>query len=199
MDRLVKYIDYRNKKYGGIKSIFSQNSMYYAFGSIVVRISDHMKFSHDELNKNDFYFIIQPNDTYIFSAAPKYNKEGKMYMKIVGYSEAKDFIKRIHEYSIGLGGITNWFIPDCWNRPEPREEEPKERQPKQEERYSWVEFYTNYIKGKDYRHIQKVVDSIEHMYYGKILPGNLTEKLKKTENAYEGLSDVQYATLISKI
>lgn len=49
MDRLVNYIEYRWKKYGEIERTTALSSMYYSFGNIKVRISDHMKYSEDEV------------------------------------------------------------------------------------------------------------------------------------------------------
>lgn len=81
MDKLINYIEYRRKRYGEIERITALSSMYYCFGNIKVRISDHMKYSNDAVKKIDYYFIIQPNGTYIFMPNPKYNKDEKMYMK----------------------------------------------------------------------------------------------------------------------
>ena len=95
MDKLINYIQFREKKYGVIKGIASVNSMYYQIGIYTIRVSEHMKYSESSIKDCDYFFIIQPNDTYIFITNPKYNKDGKMYMKIVSYNDAKEFIKSL--------------------------------------------------------------------------------------------------------
>ena len=111
MDKLVNYIEYRWKRYGEIERVTALSSIYYHFGNFQIRISDHMKYNEDEIKKIDYFFIIQPNDIYIFIPNPKYNKDGKLYMKIVSYNEAKEFIKTLHEHIMKLIPIMNWYSP----------------------------------------------------------------------------------------
>ena len=49
MDKLINYIQFREKKYGVIKGIASVNSMYYQIGVYMVRISEHMKYSESSI------------------------------------------------------------------------------------------------------------------------------------------------------
>ena len=116
MDKLINYIQFREKKYGVIKGIASVNSMYYQIGIYTIRVSEHMKYSESSIKDCDYFFIIQPNDTYIFITNPKYNKDGKMYMKIVSYNDAKEFIKSLDEFAGKFIKMTDWYHPENWNR-----------------------------------------------------------------------------------
>ena len=90
------------KKYGHIKGEQCISSNYYTFTDKIVRISDHVKYSLDNAKKVDYTFIIQPNDMYLFYVSPKYNSErmNKMFLKIVTLQEAKNFIRRLHDFSL---------------------------------------------------------------------------------------------------
>lgn len=107
MDKLVNYIEYRWKRYGEIERAAALSSIYYHFGNIQIRISDHMKYNEDAIKKIDYFFIIQPNDTYIFIPNPKYNKDGKLYMKDDTYKIKVAYrIENLVYGNIGKGSLS---------------------------------------------------------------------------------------------
>lgn len=190
MDKLINYLDFRAEKYGVTTGIASANSMYYKVGCHKIRVSDHMKYSADALAGSDFYFIIQPDDNYIFITNPKYNKDGKMYMKIVTYQEAKDFIKSLDDMAIQFMKMTNWYIPEDWNKGDSDDTKP-----------TWDEFFTAYIDGKEDSIKVSIINRIENMVYGSIKKGNFEDKLSSglASEAYTKLSKAQFNTLVSKL
>ena len=195
MDKLIKYIEYRQRVYGQIERVISSNSMYYSFGYIKIRVSDHMKYSEEELKKNDYYFVIQPNDTYIFMTSPKYVKNGNLNMKIVSYNEAKEFIKSIHDYSLMFNKLTDWYSPENWNNltdlPKPETSSVN--------RLSWDEFYKTYFNDHDNDYKQRIGHKIESLVYGKLGKGTIDGKMNRIKNAYDTMSDPQYESLMKKI
>ena len=197
MDRLVNYIEYRWKKYGEIERTTALSSMYYSFGNIKVRISDHMKYSEDEVRKIDYFFIIQPNDTYVFMSSPKYNNDGKLYMKIVSYNEAKEFIKSLHDYSMKLVPMMKWYSPEGWN--DTQNYDNKVNAVKNNtERMTWGDFYKRYFDMKDDTYQKKVAQRIETLVYGSIGKGTVGGKMDRIRNAYMKMSSSQYDILMKK-
>ena len=147
MDKLINYIEYRRKRYGEIERITALSSMYYCFGNIKVRISDHMKYSNDAVKKIDYYFIIQPNDIYIFMPNPKYNRDEKLYMKIVSYNEAKEFIRTLHDYSMKLIPMTRWYSPVDWKDIQKYDDTKVIKN--NTEQMTWDDFYKKYFEKKN--------------------------------------------------
>ena len=190
MDKLVNYIEFRAAKYGMIKGIASTSSMYYQIGTNRVRVSDHIKYGEDSVKECDYYFIIQPNDTYIFLTSPKYVKSGKGYLKIVSYEEAKKFIKSLDEFAIQYTKMTDWYIPEDWNR---------QLEPKRVDKMPWEEFYKKFLEGKSEKYIMGVVSRIESLVYGNPKKGNINAKMEIIESLYEGLTASQYAALMAKM
>ena len=199
MDKLVNYIEWRSANYGAIKGTASANSMYYTIGVNLVRISDHMKYSENNGKNVDYYFMIQPNDTYIFIPNPKYNSDGKMYMRIVTYSEAKEFIKSLHDFALQYESITQWYKPENWNRepivPEQVNEKPVETKPN--DRIPWEEFKTKYMEGDNGPNRMSVVSKIETLVYGCPQKGKINTKLLNMSTVYHKLTSTQYNTLMS--
>lgn len=198
MDKLINYIEYRMKRYGEIERITALSSMYYCFGNIKVRISDHMKYGDDAVKKIDYYFIIQPNDTYIFMPNPKYNRDEKLYMKIVSYNEAKEFIKTLHDYSMKLIPMTRWYSPVGWNDIQKYDDNTKVIKDNTE-RMTWDDFYKKYFDMKDDMHKIKVAHRIENLVYGNIGKGSVSERMYRIKNAYMKMSSSQYDILMKKI
>lgn len=188
MDKLVSYIEYRAKKYGVIQGIASVSSMYYQIGMYRLRVSDHIKYSEDALKECDFYFIIQPNDTYIFHTSPKYVKDRKGYMKVISLDEAKEFIKSLDEYMIHFLKITDWFIPENWNR-----------NIKSKDRLSWKDFEKLYMDGKSSDEKLGIINRIESLVYGNIKKGNFETKYPTAEESYNLMTSSQYNALIVKM
>ena len=197
MDKLINYIEYRRKRYGEIERITALSSMYYCFGNIKVRISDHMKYSNDAVKKIDYYFIIQPNDTYIFMPNPKYNRDEKLYMKIVSYNEAKEFIKTLHEHIMKLIPMMNWYSPVGWNDIQKYDDTKVIKN--NTEQMTWDDFYKKYFDMKDDTYKIKVASRIENLVYGNIGKGSASEKMDRIKNAYMKMSLSQYKTLMKKI
>lgn len=187
MDKLLNYIEFRAQKYGVITGIASVSSMYYQIGLYRVRVSDHIKYGEDSVKDCDFYFIIQPNDTYIFLTSPKYVKDSKGYMKIVTYDEAKDFIKSLDDSMIQFMKMTNWYIPENWNRPA------------KTDKMSWSEFEKMYMDGKDDDVKLGIINRIESLAFGNIRKGNLEIKYPLIENVYNNMTTSQYNALIVKM
>ena len=173
-----------------IKGIASTSSMYYQIGTNRVRVSDHIKYGEDSVKECDYYFIIQPNDTYIFLTSPKYVKSGKGYLKIVSYEEAKKFIKSLDEFAIQYTKMTDWYIPEDWNR---------QLEPKRVDKMPWEEFYKKFLEGKSEKYIMGVVSRIESLVYGNPKKGNINAKMEIIESLYEGLTASQYAALMAKM
>lgn len=190
MNKLVNYLEFRAKKYGVIKGIASPNSMYYQIGVNRVRVSDHIKYGEGSVKECDYYFIIQPNDTYIFLTSPKYIKDGKGYMKIVTYEQAKDFIKSLDDFAIQFAKMTDWYIPEDWN---------KNIEPKKEGKMTWDEFYNEFLKGRHKQYQLGIVNRIESLVYGNPKKGNLDAKLPIMSSLFEGMTTSQYNALMAKM
>jgi hypothetical protein len=196
MDKLINYIEYRQRMYGQIERSISSNSMYYNFGYIKVRVSDHMKYSEDELKKYDYYFMIQPNDTYIFMTSPKYVKNGYLNMKVVSYTDAKEFIKSIHEYSLKLNKMMDWYSPDDWNN---LTNLPKTDISSDTDKMSWDNFYSLYFDGQTEEYGQRIANKIESLVYGKLGKGTINKKMDRIKTAYCMMSKPQYESVMKKI
>ena len=190
MDKLINYIEFRAAKYGMIKGIASTSSMYYQIGTNRVRVSDHIKYGEDSVKECDYYFIIQPNDTYIFLTSPKYIKDGKGYMKIVTYEQAKDFIKSLDDFAMQFAKMTDWYIPEDWN---------KNTEPKKEGKMTWDEFYNEFLKGRHEQYQLGIVNRIESLVYGNPKKGNLDAKLPIMPSLFEGMTTSQYNALMVKM
>lgn len=190
MDKLVKYIETRMKKYGHIKGEQCISSNYYTFTDKIVRISDHVKYSLNNAKKVDYTFIIQPNDMYLFYVSPKYNSEqmNKMFLKIVTLQEAKNFIRRLHDFSLSLESLSDIYSPEGWNR----------GNSDVYDKPSWEEFWNTYsnIDGKT---PLNVLNIIENIYTGSNSKGNVDTKIDKVSEMYEMMSLTQYETLIEKL
>lgn len=190
MDKLIKYLEFRSQKYGVIKGIASPKSMYYQIGTNTVRVSDHIKYGEGSVKECDYYFIIQPNDTYIFLTSPKYVKDGKGYMKIVTYEQAKTFIKSLDDFAIQFTKMTDWYIPEDWN---------KDIKPKKEGKMSWDEFYKEFLNGRHDQYKLGIINRIESLVYGSPKKGNLDSKIPIIGHVFEGMSTTQYNTLMAKM
>ena len=188
MDKLLNYIEFRAQKYGVIKGIASVSSMYYQIGMYRVRVSDHIKYGESAVKDCDFYFIIQPNDTYIFLTSPKYVSDNKGYMKIVSYEEAKDFIKSLDDFVIRFMKITDWYIPENWNR-----------KVKDVQRMTWKDFEKVYMDGKTNDVKLGIINRIESLTYGDIKKGNFETKYPTVEETYNNMTTSQYNALIVKM
>lgn len=191
MDKLIKYIESRITKYGHVKGEQAIFSNYYIFGNVVVRISDHIKYGMEGVKRFDYCFIIQPNDTYVFTASPKIGNDqsDRMYLKIVTLNEAKDFIRRLHDFTISLDGMTEIYNPEGWNR----------NTPSMKEKPSWDEFYNTHLKDLDDMTKQQILDMIELHVFGGISKGNVEVKLERAPEVYEHASLIQYDTILNKI
>lgn len=188
MDKLLNYIEFRAQKYGVIQGIASVSSMYYQIGMYRVRVSDHIKYGESAVKDCDYYFIIQPNDTYIFLTSPKYTSDGKGYMKVVTYNEAKDFIKSLDDYMIQFKKMTNWYIPENWNR-----------DVKNMKRMTWKEFERVYMDGKENDIKLGIINRIESLALGSIKKGNFESKYPSIEDVYNNMTNSQYNALIVKM
>ena len=188
MDKLLNYIEFRAQKYGVIQGIASVSSMYYQIGMYRVRVSDHIKYGESAVKDCDYYFIIQPNDTYIFLTSPKYTSDGKGYMRIVTYNEAKDFIKSLDDYMIQFKKMTNWYIPENWNR-----------DVKNMKRMTWKEFERVYMDGKENDIKLGIINRIESLALGNIKKGNFETKYPFVEEVYNNMTNSQYNALIVKM
>jgi len=190
MDKLINYLEFRSQKYGVIKGIASPNSMYYQIGANRVRVSDHIKYGEDSVKDCDYHFIIQPNDTYIFLTSPKYIKDNKGYMKIVTYEQAKAFIKSLDDFAMQFVKMTDWYIPENWNR---------DIKPKKEVKMSWDEFYKEFLKGRHDQYKLGIINRIESLVYGNPQKGNLDSKMPIIAPVFEGMSTSQYNALMAKM
>lgn len=189
MDKLVKYIETRRKKYGHIKGEQAVFSMYYTIGDKVVRVSDHLKYGETSVKKFDYNFVIQPNELYIFSQSPKYTQQAKMFLKIMTLPEVKKLIRRLHDFAISMDDACEVYSPEGWNKNDGT----------QYEKPSWEEFFNKYMDGLDDLSKLNVCDKIEHIFYGSTMKGKLTEKLDRVPELYESFSLTQYDTLLKKL
>ena len=189
MDKLIKYIEMRIKKYGHCKGDQAILSNYYMFGDKTVRISDHIKYGQDSVKTFDYCFVIQPNDTYIFTQRPTEENKCRMYVKIITLNDAKKFIKNLHDFTIAHEQMSEIYSPEGWNK----------TSGESNHTLSWDEFYNDYLSDKDNNYILKIVDQIELIYTGKFSKGSVTNKLVYIPEMFERLSITQYDTLISKI
>lgn len=188
MDKLINYIQFREKKYGVIKGIASVNSMYYQIGVYTVRVSDHMKYSESAIKDCDYFFILQPNDMYIFITNPKYNKDGKMYMKTVSYEDAKDFIKTLDDFASKFMKMTDWYIPENWNRDVTNRG-----------KLTWEEFEKLYMTNMSDEKKFGIINRIESLVFGNPKKGDLTSKLTGVIDTYNNMTLAQYNALIKKM
>ena len=147
-----------------------------------------MKYSDDAVKKIDYYFIIQPNDTYIFIPNPKHNRDEKLYMKIVSYNEAKEFIKSLDEFAGKFIKMTDWYHPENWNR-----------NVKDKGKLSWDEFERIYMRNISDEKKFGVVNRIESLVFGNPKKGDLKAKLPGVIEAYNNMTSSQYNALIKKM
>lgn len=191
MDKLLVYIENRIRKYGHAKGEQAICSNYYFFGKTIVRVSDHIKYGEDSVKKFNFCFIIQPNDTYIFTMSPKVdNGMGRMYLKIVSLKEAKDFIRKLHDHTISVDNMTEIYNPNGWNR--------KLTSPIIK-KLSWDDFNDKYLKEKSDEVKMRILNIIELVVFGKHIKGKLEQKLDRSPEIYMSASDIQYETIINKV
>ena len=192
MDKLITYIENRKKNYGGITGHQALSSNYYTFGkNVVVRISDHIKYGESGVKTFDYCFIIQPNDTYIFTSSPKLDNSQmcRMYLKIVSLKDAKEFVRRLHDFILSLNEMMDIYKPEEWNR---GEGEPCEKP-------IWEDFEAIYLNIDDDNKKLQVLNIIETIYSGNVSKGNYDKKLPKIKEWYNKLSMVQYETLLKKL
>lgn len=189
MDKLVKYIETRRKRYGHIKGEQAIYSIYYTIGNKIVRISDHMKYSLKSMKTFDYSFILQPGDLYIFSMSPNNVDDGKLYLKIMTLDEVKKFIRKLHEFAIVMDDMCEIYRPDGWNKNDGT----------QYEKPSWNDFYLNYLDGETDMVKVNILDKIELIHYGALQKGKIDEKLSRVPVIYENLSLTQYDTLLKKM
>ena len=189
MDKLINYLEYRAENYGITRGTESVSSMYYQIGMFRVRVSDHMKYGEESLKENDFYFIIQPNDTYIFITSPKYNKDNKIYMRTVTYQEAHAFIKSLDDFARQFMQMTKWYLPGDWNREVEEETKPLD----------WQEFRAIYMANKSEEAKLAIINRMESLVYGGPKKGNLDTKLPTAGETYNKMSPSQYNALIAKM
>lgn len=190
MDRLINYIEQRAKKYGHIKGMQGQSSNYYTIGQKIVRISDHMKYGEDGIKKYDYCFIIQPNDVYLFNISPKNVPDLKMYVKIISYDDAKNFIKKMHEFAMILDDMSEMYNPTGWNCG---------KLPVSEDKLSWGDFCQKYMTDLDQSKCINILDIIERVGRGQIAKGGYEVKLARNVKYYEKLTQTQYETVIASI
>ena len=192
MDKLIKYIETRAKRYGHVKSGQAMSSNYYEFSKGKVRISDHLKYGMGDQNTFDYSFIIQENDVYIFSVSAKHNVKNmnKMYLKIVTLEEAKQFIKKLHDFSITFDNMSEVFKPKGWNT----------GNVKSNNKQSWEDFCEMYIDihTEDCKKLH-VLDMIEKIRTGVNSKGGVADKMSRMSETYETLNMTQYETLINKL
>lgn len=191
MDKLIRYIETRIKRYGHVQSEQALTSNYYTFSKGTIRISDHVKYGLSEQNGFDYSFIIQPNDMYIFSVTPKNNTldSSKMYFKIITLKEAKQFIKKLHDFSLSFDYMNDIYHPEGWNRGNTPADKP-----------SWLDFCNTYINvlDEDCKKLN-VLDHIERIKTGKNSKGNVQSKMNRMSEMYESLTITQYDTLLTKL
>lgn len=186
---LIKYLDYRNSLYGCITGKQTLSSNYYKIGNVIIRISDHIKYGQMGVTAFDYCFIIQPNDMYIFTSSPKLQNDNKMYLKIVTYHEAKEFIKKLHDFAVQANNMMDIYHPDNWNKCNmPETEKP-----------SWSVFYETYMKSQQEIVQMNILDKIERMCKGSNSKGNLTTKLNKAPDIYKELTIVQVDKIIETL
>ena len=190
MDKLINYMMFRKKTYGCINDYPAASSMYYMVGPYKIRISDHMKYGESAANECDYYFIIQPDGNYVFINGPKYNKDNKMYMKVVSYEEAKGFIKSLHDFAIRYSKFTDWFKPEDWN---------KETVKKSLIKPTWEEFKNKYLVKSDEKRCTAIISKIENLVYGCVQKGNINTKILNFSPVYDKLNDSQYKALMVKM
>ena len=130
-------------------------------------------------------------------SSPKYNNDGKSYMKIVSYNEAKEFIKSLHDYSMKLVPMMKWYSPEGWN--DTQNYDNKVNAVKNNtERMTWGDFYKRYFDMKDDTYQKKVAQRIETLVYGSIGKGTVGGKMDRIRNAYMKMSPSQYDILMKK-
>lgn len=108
----------------------------------------------------------------------------------MSYEEAKDFIKSLDEFAIQYTKMTDWYIPEDWNR---------QLEPKRVDKLPWEEFYKKFLEGKSEKYIMGVISRIESLVYGNPKKGNINAKMEIIESLYEGLTASQYAALMAKM
>ena len=180
MDKLINYLEYRAENYGTTRGTASVSSMYYQIGMFRVRVSDHMKYGEESLKENDFYFIIQPKDTYIFIT---------IYMRTVTYQEAHAFIKSLDDFARQFMQMTKWYLPGDWNREVEEETKPMH----------WQEFRAIYMANKSEDAKLAIINRMESLVYGGPKKGNLDTKIGTAQDTYEKMSPSQYNAMIAKM
>ena len=128
---------------------------------------------------------------------PKYNRDEKLYMKIVSYNEAKEFIRTLHDYSMKLIPMTRWYSPVDWKDIQKYDDTKVIKN--NTEQMTWDDFYKKYFDMKDDTYKIKVASRIENLVYGNIGKGNVNERIYRIKNAYMNMSSSQYNTLMKKI
>lgn len=182
IDQLVKYIDWRSKRYGLISATQCISSNYYNIGNTVVRISDHIKYGAAGIKRFDYCFIIQENGYYVFTATPKLNsnKSSQLYLKIVSFQEAKSFIKALHDYEIQTAKMSRIFSPNGWNTVNTAELAA----------ISWDTFFEENLKDLNTPQLQSMIDKICYMInHGNVPKGDITQKLNYIMSKYNSFSN----------
>lgn len=189
MDSLIKYIESRRKRYGHIKGEQAISSIYYTIGDKIVRISDHLKYGSQTVKQVDYNFVMQPDDTYIFSVSPKLVEDGKMYLKIIDLDTAKKFIRKLHDCAITVDELSSVFRPLDW----------KTNDGSRIDKPSWDDFCKEHLNPEPDVIKQNILDKLELVYHGALRKGKLQEKLDRCPEVYENLTITQYETFMKKI
>ena len=111
-----------------------------------------------------------------------------MYMKIVSYNDAKEFIKSLDEFAGKFIKMTDWYIPENWNR-----------NIENKKKLSWDEFERKYMRDIPDGKKLGVVHRIESLVFGSPKRGNLKTKLPGAIEAYNNMTSSQYNALIKKM
>ena len=87
--------------------------------------------------------------------------------------------------------LSNFFVPENWNREIPKEEHIKGK-------ITWGEFFTRFLSDKDNAKQQSFCDKVDMILYGKVQKGPLNLKLNKMQNMWDGFNATQYGSIINK-
>lgn len=195
MDRLLTYIEQRSFKYGHITGTQALSSNYYTIGNITIRISDHITYGKNSGSKSDYNFIIQEDGTYILA---KIEKDGKMYLKVVQYQEARMFIRRLHEFAIESDNMCEFYHPKGWNVDVDCCGVDKMSFDELLDSYKHIYQSGDTINGIK---LMNIIDIISIVLTGTQHKGTLEEKRALANQAYESdsVTSTQYKTIIEKI
>ena len=109
-------------------------------------------------------------------------------MKIVSYNDAKEFIKSLDEFAGKFVKMTDWYLPENWNR-----------NVEDKGKLSWDEFERIYMRNISDEKKFGVVNRIESLVFGNPKKGDLKAKLPGAIEAYNNMTSSQYNALIKKM